>query len=333
MFGYNRPDKMENVKAYLYDASGKDEEVELENIDTAALGKKRLLWVDISSREERLLQEVTSRLRVENVPCGSVIDDDVRPEIEKYEDFFRFCVDSVITEKNKSPERRMLDFIVGANFVVTIHEGPVGYLEDFRKLERGESRIGELDAESFVASLLDLNIVTYFSALDDLERDVDDFDERVLGEDVETDEFLKEVVRLRRDASTLRRWLMPQREIYYALSRADFQQIAQSDSVEEYRVLNQHFESAVDAIEHARETVLSLFDLYATKSTHTTNTLVQRLTFLTVVTGSLAVIAGVLGMNFKAGIFEVEYGFWMAVAGLAILAVAAAIFAWARKLI
>lgn len=322
---------MEHVKAYLYDATGKDDEVELESVDIGKLDEKQLLWINVSRREAQLLDRVTRQLGIKNVPCGSVIDDTTRPEIERFDDFFRFCVDSVAYESGRSPERVMLDFIVGKNYVVTVHSGKLDYLDDFRQRDQGESQLGELDAESFVASLLDLNVVTYFNALEKLEREVDELDETVLKEDLPTQKFLEQMVGLRRDTSKLRRWLVPQREIYYSLSRPDFQQISQSDSAEHFRILNQHFDSAVDAIEHSREMVISLFELYATKSTHFTNVLVQRLTFLTLMTGSLAVIAGILGMNFKAEIFELEYGFWFTVGFLFLVAIAVTVFARFRR--
>jgi Mg2+ and Co2+ transporter CorA len=129
------------------------------------------------------------------------------------------------------------------------------------------------------------------------------------------------MVKLRHDVSLLRRWLVPHREIFYALSRADFHQIAESDAQRDYEMLNQHFEQAVDAVDNARESVVSVFELYATKSAQLTNTFVQRLTFLTLLTGSLAVIAGILGMNFKAAIFEYDNGFWFTVGGLLIIAI------------
>ena len=322
---------MENVKAYLYDASGKDEEVDLESVDVDKLGKKHLLWVNVSERDEKLLDAVTKHLGAKNVPCKAVLDDTGRPEVERFEDFFRFCVDSVETRDGSSPRRVMVDFIVGKTYVVTVHSGGVKYLDHFPERDKGESQLGKLDTESFVASLLDLNIVTYFDALEAIEREVDDLDEMVLKEDVATDKFLEKMVSLRRDTSRLRRWLMPQREIYYSLSRPDFQQVSESDSAEHYQMLNQHFESAVDAIEHARETVISVFELYATKTTHLTNILVQRLTFLTLITGSVAVIAGILGMNFKADIFELEYGFWITVTGLFLFALGLAAFARVKR--
>jgi len=319
---------MENVKAYLYDAAGHDEEVSLDEIEIENLEEHQLLWVNVLRRDEKLLDEVANKLKVENVPCKAVIRDSGPLDLDRFDTFFRFCVDSVVTKENASPERLMVDYIVGNNFIATIHEGDVEYFTEFRKREKGETPIGELDAESFLATLLDLNIVSYFRAVDEVERRVDELDERILRKELETEDFLKEMVRMRRDVSKLRRWLTPHREIFYSLSRADFHQIAESDSVEQYKTLNQHFENAIVAVENSRDSVLSVFELYATKSAQMTNTFVQRLTFLTLLTGSLAVIAGILGMNFKAEIFDVENGFWMTVAGL--VAVGAGLTAFAR---
>jgi Mg2+ and Co2+ transporter CorA len=318
---------MDDVKAYLYDAKGHDEEVSLDEIDVESLQENQLLWVNVHRRDERLLGQVTSALKVKDVPCKTVVKDSGLLDIDRFETFFRFCVDSVVIEKDQSPQRLMIDYIVGKNFIVTIHEGEVEYFNEFRKREKGETPLGELDAEGFLATLLDLNIVSYFHAVDEIERRVDETDEWILRRDLETEDFLKGMVALRRDVSRLRRWLVPHREIFYSLSRADFHQIAESASAEQYKMLNQHFETAVDAVENSREAVLSVFELYATKSAQMTNIFVQRLTFLTLLTGSLAVIAGILGMNFKADIFDAANGFWMTVIGLLVVAIGLTIFA------
>src|SRR4030095_5770129 len=322
---------MDDVKAYLYDAKGHDEEVSLDEIDIEQLEENQLLWVNVLKRDEGLIDEVSAALKVEHVPCKAVVRDSGPLDLDRFETFFRFCVDSVVTKENESPQRLMVDYIVGKNFVVTVHDGEVGYFNEFREREKGETPIGELDAVSFLATLLDLTIVSYFRAVDEIVRRVASTAELILKRALETDQFLKDMVGLRRDVSRLRRWLVPHREIFYALSRADFHQIAESDSAEQYKMLNQHFESAVDAVENCRDSVLSVFELYATKSAQMTNTFVQRLTFLTLLTGSLAGIAGVLGMNFKAEIFDVENGFWMTVAGLAVVAVGLTIFARFRR--
>ncbi|MBC7900698.1 MAG: magnesium transporter CorA family protein [Saprospiraceae bacterium] len=315
------------VEAFLYDASGHDEKIDPNRIGTADLAENHLLWVNISKRDEKLLESVVSALELKGVPLEEIVAECSRPVINRFDTFFRFCIHAIITKEGKSPEKQAVDFIVGKNFVLTMHEGPVDYFAAFRERERGETQFGELDAESFVATLLDLNIITYFHALDELEKAVDEMDDKVLQKDFEAEDFLKQMVRLRRDASRLRRWLVPHREVFYSLSRSDFRQIAESDSHEEYKMLNLHFESAVDAIEHSRETVLSVFDLYASKSAQQTNQFIRRLTFLTLMTGSLAVIAGILGMNYKADIFEAENGFWLTVGTMILIALGLSVFA------
>ena len=230
-----------------------------------------------------------------------------------------------------SPLKFPIDFVVGKNFLVTVHDGEVEYFANFRKREKGETQFGELSAESFVAALLDLHVVSYFQALDTIEKRVDKLDSKILKKELETDEFLAQMVGLRSDVSKLRRWLIPHRELIYGFLRADFQQIAKSGSLELYKTLEGHFENAVEAIESSRQTVLSAFDLYATKSAQLTNVFIKRLTFLTLVTGTLSVIAGILGMNYKVSFFESENGFWITIGGMVLVAIGLAVFARSRR--
>jgi len=315
------------IKAYLYDASGSDERIELEEIDIASLSEDKLLWVNVLERDEEPLRKVAARLDIQHLPVSSILKESSRPKLDSFENFFRFRVNSVLTAKGVSPTKVPIDFVVGKNFIVTVHDGEVGYFEEFRQRDKGETQFGELDAESFVATLVDLHIVSYFRALDEIEKRVDKLDANVLKKDIETDAFLAEMVWLRSDVSKLRRWLMPHRDVIYAFLRADFQRISESYSIEQYKLLASHFENAVESIESSRETVLSVFDLYATKSAQLMNVFIQRLTFLTLVVGTLSVVAGILGMNYKVDFFESSYGFWITISGMALIAIGLTIFA------
>jgi magnesium transporter len=316
------------VAVYLYDAKGCDEEIKLKDANPAKLNDKQLLWVDVLKRDSETIERVVAALKIEDAPVKGILDVSERPKIDKFENFYRFFIVSVRADDNDKLERVPIDFLVGKNYVVTIHDGDVEYFKEFRKREKGETQIGELDAESFIATLLDWHIVSYFRALEKLEQKVDRLDERILRKDLDEEEFLHEVVALRRAASKLRRWFLPHRDVFYALSRSDFTQISQSDSVEHFLRLNHHFESAVDAIEHSRDTIISIFELYATKNAHRMNNAMQRLTFITLIAGALGVIAGTFGMNFEVGYFKMaETGFWLTIGGMTILVITVTILA------
>jgi magnesium/cobalt transport protein CorA len=320
-----------NIKAYLYDAAGTDESVDLDSIEVRELDESKLLWVTVLQRDARLVEKATSGLHMTHLPIKAIMEGSSRPVLLKFDEFFHFSINSVMLHTDESPLKNPIDFIVGKNLVVTISDNEVDYFVDFRRRERGETMLGVLSSESFIATLLDLHIVSYFNALGAIERQVDKLDSKVLKKDLETDEFLTRMVTLRRDVSKLRRWLMPHRELIYSFLRADFQQITQQDTRDLFKTLEEHFENAVDAIDGSRESVLGAFDLYATKSSQLTNIFIQRLTFLTLVMGTLGVVAGILGMNFQLEFFNSRYGFWIAVAGMIIFTVAATIYARRRR--
>lgn len=311
------------VTAYLYDADGTDEQVELTEEVCGRLSEKIFLWIDVTERQTETIKKVAAVLRLKDAPVAALVDTSERPKMEKYENFYRFFIISVDTDDDgESFKPIAIDFIVGDNFIVTIHDGDVPYFKEFQNLEKGESQLGELDAEGFVTTFLDLHIVSYFKAIEKIEHRVDHFDEMILRTDMNDKDFLRRMVKLRRTSSKLRHWFVPQREIFYALSRPDFKPTAESGYAETFQNLNQHFEYAIDAIENSRDTVLSLFELYTTRAAHRMNNLIKRLTFITIIIGSLGVLAGILGMNFEPTFFKAPNGFMIAVAGMASLALA-----------
>lgn len=303
----NKPE----IESYLYDADGSDREVNLEKNILDGVSDKQLLWVNVLNRNEATLKKVSAYLNLDDLPIDAIKDISERPKIDKFERFYRFFVVSVEFDDDDNLTLIPIDFVVGKNFVITIHKGLVTYYREFIEGEKGETQLGELDAESFLASLLDLHIVSYFRALEKIEREIDRLDDSILTKSLKTENFLEEMVKIRSDVSRLRRWLTPQRDVFYALSRPDFKVIADSDSVATFQLLNDHFERCVTAIENSRDAVLSLFDLFATKTAHQTNFLIKRLTFITLLVGGMGVVAGILGMNFEEEFFKSHNAFWV----------------------
>ena len=301
------------VLAYLYDAEGNDKKVDLDANVLNGLNDKQLLWINILERDRDVIKSVADTLQLKCVPIEGILRVAERPKVFKYKDFYHFFIVSVDSDENGKLFPIPIDYLVGKNYVITVHDGDVNYLQEFGQHKKGENNIGELDAESFVATMLDLHIVSYFRALEDIEEIVDKMDDGILQKDWKDEDFLKQMVRLRGDVSKLRRWFLPHRDVFYALSRPDFKRISESEDAELFQTLNQHFETAVNAIESSRDTVLSLFDLYTTKTSHRMNNTMKRLTFITLMVGGMGVVAGVLGMNFEEEFFKSSIGFWIAI--------------------
>ncbi len=319
------------IKAYLYDADGVDREIEYSNDICGQIKENQLLWISILKREKSLIENVVLDLNFKNAPVEEFLNTEERPKLDKYENYYRLFINSVSINKKNHLERIPIDFLVGKNVIITIQDGEVGYFVEFRELGEGEQHIGDLDAESFVATLLDLHVVSYFHAIEQIDRKIDKFDDDVLTSDISDEDFFSQMIGLRRDVSRLRRWFLPHRDVFYALSRPDFEQIAESDSAGHFQNLSRRFDGAVEAIENLRDTVLSVFDLYATRAAHRTNDLMRRLTFATIMFGAMSFIVGALGMNFQVGFFKAQNGFWIALLGIGILSLTIIMTARHRK--
>ncbi len=319
--------------AYLYDSKGRDRELEFTEDICRNIEEDQLIWINVSERKKETLEYIFSTLKFKNVPVRDILKNLERPKLEKFEDFYRFFLIAFGTKKDNDFNVVSIDFVVAKNIIVTIHEQKIEFIEEFKDVEKGETHIGELDTESFIASLLDLHIVSYFRAVERIEKKVDRLDHKILTKDLSDDEFLAEMLELRQSVSKIRRILLPQRDVFYALSRADFLPISESDSEAHFQKLNGHFENAVEAVESSRDTVLSLFDLYTTRASHKMNQTMRTLTFVTIVFGALGVIAGVMGMNFEVGFFKSPEGFWITLLGMTILIGILAVIAKMKNLI
>jgi Mg2+ and Co2+ transporter CorA len=243
-----------------------------------------------------------------------------QPAVLDLGETFAVRVVAVRTANGHGFEGDVLDLQGGANRMLTYHRTALPFLDALREREQAPSELGVLSAESFAAVVLDGHLTTYFDAVSGFEATVERleleiFDDRHLGS-------LPELLTLRRGASRLRRMLSAHRAVYGVLSRPDFRPREEGVANRHFAALDTRFERAMDVVENCRDLVMGSFDLFSNQTALRMNASMKVLTFATVVLGVLAVFSGLLGMNFQARFFEAEGGFWFAVGGLVLIALA-----------
>lgn len=331
------PDETSKVelRAFLFDGEGRDRQVALEEIDVSALGERQLLWVDVEHENAGDAEPVIKRLvrHLQLGPQGADVLRNLggRTELTSFGDWFLAQAVAVEHEAGLRFTGRGLAIICGHNVVVSLHREPLRFLDELRGRERADTRLGTLSAESFAASLLGWLVDSYLNAVSDFEAAVDRLEVSVLTARTPR-QSLGDLAQLRRSASRLRRMLAPHRHVFGAMARPDFWPGEGGLADKHFRALEQRFERAMDSVENARDLVVGSFELFATRSAERTNDTIRTLTFVTVLLGTLSVVAGTLGMNFAAPFFETGGpGFWTAVGVMALLAaVAVAVARWRR---
>lgn len=311
------------IKALLYSADEPDQTPDVAAIALESLSSRQLLWIDLSSATPEEQRQVTKLLACKQdflkVPEG--VGAGERPRLANYGARFRLTANAVSLDNATARlVTRPMTLIAGANYVVTVHQAGIEFLDELRNREKGDSTIGALSSESFVASLLDWLLNSYFRAVEVLVHDIDGVEVSILGKRT-TPELLATMVAARQRIAELRRILNSHRDVFYGLARPDFMATEQPETKPHFEALNLHYERAEDELDNARNLVVGTFELLTARTAQKTNETVRTLTFVTVLMGLLALIAGVMGMNFEMGFFRTGFnGFIIVIGTMLVLA-------------
>lgn len=315
---------LRGAKAVLYDADGHDREVELTADLRRGVSDRQLLWIDVLSNDREEIAALCAALELPAGVSALAFGERGTPALTKCDSFMHITLVALHFGANDEWKPVRTSFLWDAQMILTRHPDEVDAFRGFESQDRGETHIGALSAHVLLSALVDWHLGAYFRAIEGLERTVDRFDERVLTR-AQHEDLIADLVRMRRKVSRLRRLLSSQREIFHALTRPDVVQEVGAEVARHFATLGSRYERAREALEHAADLVQGSFALHASRTAESVNAFLKVLTFGTFLLGAMSVVAGLLGMNFQARIFETgEHGFWTAV-GLVLVAAATAL--------
>jgi magnesium transporter len=300
------------LRATLFDADRRDREVELTPQLVRSLNKRKLLWVDIPTRDREALAEVGAVIGLSEATVDALAEEHGRARLVREPKFVHLTVEALELEKRRIVARE-LDLVAGPNLVVSTHDGPVEALDRFAEQFHGDTILGQLDAGSFLGSLGDSVATTWFARIEEIEREIDRLDEIAMRGPGDTD-FLEEVLRLRRRIAIIRRTLAPHRDAFSPLTRPDFD--LDERLGKPWPGLLERLERAIDAAENARELLVGSFDLYLGRAAQRTNEVMKALTIVSSVLLPSIVLAGIMGMNFKLAFFDQTSNFWLVIGAM-----------------
>ena len=277
------------------------------------LGRSAVLWIDLEGPDDGELERLADVLDLDS----RAIERRENPEFADYGDHIQITASA----PNESRTLVTVTCLVSERWVVTIHEEPVEMLETFRERAAGSGATGQLDGLEFLANLLEWAIESYFHAFEEVEASLEEIDTRAMSGDVEErEDVVEQLVERRREIGRLRRALTSHREAILALTRPELEAIATSSSAARFSELRGRLEEAVQAARDSREAVVGAFDVIIASTGQRTNEIMKFLTLASVLLLPGTLIAGVMGMNFKLGVFETAAYFWLVLVAMLVVA-------------
>ena len=286
------------------------------------LGEKALLWLALRDPTEEEVAAVQEVFEPSHEQAHRLLEQPSRSSSPDAGEHLHVTL-YVASGEGGEPVLRPVECVPGRNWVVTAHEAEIEVLEEFRERAEGGGQIGQLYTPSFVAAVVDWVVTSYFRAFEEVERELEELDAKVMSDTPKNvaDELAR-LVELRRSIGTLRRALSPHREVIVALGHPELDLLPTESSAQRFANLESRVAQAVESAREAKESTRGSFDLLVARIGQRTNDIVKLLTLVTVILLPASVLAGVMGMNFKIGLFDWVWMFWAvigAMLGIAVL--------------
>ncbi len=282
---------------------------------------KKLTWIDVQKPSREEVDRLREDFSIPQVVCEELLGESVRAKVETYDDLIfmimHFPTQNPTTSHTLDQE---VDFVVGRNFVITVHYEPVEALTVFSKqfnvgskLERGK----EITHAGYLLHFMTKEL--YFSVVRSL------YDMDAWLKEIEKNIFAGHEEKMVVSISNLNRVMIDYTQSlrFHQETLSSFQIAAKeffgqdfayelSRMMGEYNKVQHFLDGHKELLKDLRETNNSLLD---TK----TNRTVKKLTALSFIMLPLTLVVGIFGMNMSMIYIQNGTHFLMVISGMVLL--------------
>lgn len=292
-----------------------------EAIDPAWLrpGSGCVVWVDLAApppAEARLLSEVFGfhELAVEDA-----VSELHHPKIEAYDGYLYLILHGIhFQEAQHRFATHDVDFFLGSNYLVTVHDGTSRSVARLRELCPRNDQVLAEGPGALLYRVVDLMVDNYRPEVDKLEDRLEHVEDEVFEDP--RPELMRSILALKRDVASLRQVTLPQRDAIGRLARREFPHVSESLSYR-FRDVHDHLVRLGDEATYYLDRITALLEAHLANQSNQLSRTMRVLTVIATIFMPLTLVTGLFGMNVEMPGFVTHgpLGFWGIAAAMLIL--------------
>jgi magnesium transporter len=250
------------------------------------------------------------------------------PKIESYQSYLYIVLHGIDAKPEKTQfATRDVDFFLGRRYLVTVHDGQSRSIDKLRSVcERHEHILGE-GPVALMHRLVDTMVDNYRPVIEEIEDRIGRLEEQAFSGH---ERLARHLMKLKREVSSMRRVLIPQRDAIGRLARREFPMIS-DEMAYRFRDVYDHVVRLTEEAILFQDRITGIFEVNLSSVSHRLNQVMKLLTVMSTIFLPLTVLTGMWGMNIPLPHFPggPEVQFWW-VAGI-MAALIAAMLAFFRR--
>ena len=269
----------------------------VERVDPAWIkpGSGVSVWVDLdrpTPEESRVLTEV---FRFHELAVEDALSELHHPKIESYGDYLYLILHGIdFSASEHCFTTKDIDFFLGPQFLVTVHPGVSRSIGKIGGVCSRDSRILGEGPGMLLYRIVDTMVDNYRPEVDKLSERLDELEDEVF-EKPDT-QLARRILHFKKDISSLRQVVLPQRDAVGRLARREFPLISEQLAYG-FRDVHDHLVRLSDEAMFFQDRITSILDAHLSAVSNQLNQVMKVLTIIATLFMPLTVLTGMYGMN------------------------------------
>lgn len=260
--------------------------------------RRGVLWVDFIGEAPEVAEPILRSLGFHPLAIDDALQETHTSKVDDWGDHL-YIVFNVLNYKQENgsfvSEIDELDVFLGKNYIITHHDQLLPAIEDAWSACQRDVRHVHDGPDHLLYRIVDSLVMSYMPVIDQIDAQVDQIEDQVF--DRPRPDTLEHIFALKRLLLTMRRILLPQREVLNKLSRDDYRVIDPKDRIF-FRDIYDHLVRLHDLNENLRDLVSGVLDSYLSVTNNRMNEVMKTLTIITTLFMPITFVTGFFGMNF-----------------------------------
>jgi magnesium transporter len=253
------------------------------------------VWVDLDQptpEEYRILSEV---FHFHELAIEDAMSEAHHPKVESYGDYLYLILHGIdFAAAEHCFQTQDVDFFLGAQYLVTVHPGvsrTLGKIND--ACVRDDRILGE-GPGVLMYRIIDKMIDNYRPEVEKLSAQLDEIEEEVFEKP--NHQLARRILNFKKDVSSLRQVVLPQRDAVGRLARREFPLIGEGLAYR-FRDVHDNLVRLSDEAMFFQDRITSILDAHLSSVSNQLNSVMKVLTIIATLFMPLTVLTGMWGMN------------------------------------
>ncbi len=294
----------------------------LEELHMLSESPDTLLWLDLDSPTPDEVALIAGLFGWSHLTVEDVTKQGQRGKLEHFGPYYFLVMHDLVYDAQArrlaTPE---VDFIIGANYVASIHYHHLAHVAEAHDLEASVEIILSKGPDYLLYYLTDRLVDGYMPSLDDMHEAVEDLEQAIITDP--TENLLPRIFEMKRDAIALRKVISPQLDVFSRLTSPGLGIVLEEHTML-FRDVHDHLIRIFEAMDTYRELMSGALDAYLSNVSNRMNDVMKRLTILSALFLPITFITGLFGMNLRQSPPWDDSLFWVFLAAMLFIC----IFQW-----